>query len=202
MLLTIIATALLFTIALAAFNADFESDFVAEQPEKWYGGCNPCPPCPNFNCQCPSPNQSLIYRSSSEPPYCQRIYFPANNLLGSTSGGSSALIQCPVGFQAACSSTTATFLPACPRRRPAQCPSGFRLVRGTQGRLQCIRFAAPLNAQSAQGICGVGEFPVCLQIRQPIFCQQPQPVVYTGPNGGVLVSGQNGSEVFVSGTEL
>ena len=141
---------------------DFENDLIGEEfeeeGEKNYGYYGErCPPQP-ANCVCPFPNQSLIFRSSSDPPYCQRIYFPCFNK-----------IQCPSGYQGACASVNAVFLAQCPRNRPQQCPSGFRLVRGTQGKLNCIKFVTPLNFSSS---CQQNEYATCLRIRSP-SCPQP-----------------------------
>lgn len=217
--LALLAAFLATTRALEQQNF-FESDFVQGDDaaafswptpndldsEKWYPRpCGPCPPppCPLppvNHCICPLPSQSLIYRSSSEPPYCQRIYFPV--FTNNAANAANSFIQCPVGFRPACSSVQATFLPACPRRRPAQCPAGFRLVRGASGTLQCIRFAAPLNPTTVQqqAVCGAGDYAVCLQIRQPIYCPRPQPIVYNeevfvGPNGGEVVVFNNGQDL-------
>lgn len=135
--------------------------------------CNPwCPPpfpCPfppptptPRNCFCHSRNQSLIYSSSSKPPYCQRIYFT-----------SPRITQCPRGYRPACASAGTFHLVHCPRRRPLQCPNGFWLIRGSSGNYFCIKAKRPLNLGSQ---CRSNEYSVCLKVA-PVG-PPCQPVVY------------------------
>lgn len=101
-------------------------------------------------CRCP-PRQSLVYRSSAEPPYCQRIYFPGCNS-----------IRCPEGYVGTCFGSVATHKVSCPRRRPHKCPNGFWLVRGTQGRFNCVKVARPCASDRA---CKADEYAVCIKAR-------------------------------------
>lgn len=101
-------------------------------------------------CRCPA-RQSLIFRSSAEPPYCQRIYFPGCDS-----------IRCPEGYAGACFGSVATHKVSCPRRRPHKCPNGFWFVRGTQGKFNCVKVARPCDAERA---CRHDEYAVCIKVK-------------------------------------
>ena len=142
---------LAFLGAIGAASANLEASAGRDNdwPSNW--SCD-------SNCRCPSPRQSLVYRSSAEPPYCQRIYFPGCRK-----------ISCPSGFVGACFGVAATYRPHCSRRRPRRCPNGYWLARGTKGRFSCIRVARPRGNNPEKG-CASSEYAVCVKVK-PAGCK-------------------------------
>ena len=114
------------------------------------------------DCTCPS-RQSLIFRSSAEPPYCQRISFSER------ARGCRETRFCPSGYVLACFGAVATHRTRCPRVRRFGCPAGEWLVRGTRGRWNCLKVVRPRRA--ALALCrGTSEYAACIRVRPTGHC--------------------------------